>query len=112
VNAAVARYRRALGAPHVLPLVASSVLARMPIGVLALALVLFLREHTGSYGSAGTIAGVFAFADALAAPVQGRMVDRLGQTRVIVPTPCSPAGRRGWRRRSAAGTAMRCATRC
>jgi MFS family permease len=85
VNAALARYRRALAAPHVLPLVASSVLARMPIGVLALALVLFLREHTGSYASAGTIAGLFAFADALSAPLQGRLVDRLGQTRVIVP---------------------------
>jgi MFS family permease len=79
------RYRRALAAPHVLPLVASSVLARMPIAVLALALVLFLRQHTGSYGSAGAIAGLFAFADALSAPVQGRLVDRLGQTRVIVP---------------------------
>ena len=57
----------------------------MPTAVLALALVLFLREHTGSYGSAGTIAGLFAFADALFTPLQGRLVDRLGQTRVIVP---------------------------
>jgi MFS family permease len=85
VISALARYRRALAAPHVLQLVTSSVLARMPIGVLALALVLFLRQHTGSYASAGTIAGLFAFADALSAPVQGRLVDRLGQTRVIVP---------------------------
>jgi MFS family permease len=85
VNAALARYRRVFAAPHVLPLVTSSVLARMPLAVLALALVLFLREHTGSYGTAGAIAGVFAFASALCAPLQGRLVDRLGQTRVLVP---------------------------
>src|SRR4051812_50083922 len=57
----------------------------MPIAVLALALVLFLREHTGSYGSAGAIAGVFAMTGALFAPLQGRLVDRLGHRRVIVP---------------------------
>lgn len=85
MNAALTRYRRALGAPHVLPLVASSVVARMPLAVLALALVLFLRERTGSYGAAGAIAGVFALASSLCAPLQGRLVDRLGQTRVLVP---------------------------
>jgi MFS family permease len=85
VNAALDRYRRALARPHVMPLVASSVLARMPIAVLALALVLFLREHTDSYGAAGAIAGVFALASAICAPLQGRMMDRLGQTRILVP---------------------------
>ena len=79
------RYLLVLRKPHVLPLVLSSVLARMPIGVLALALVLFLREHTGSYSAAGAVAGAFALANALAAPVLGRLIDRLGQTRVLVP---------------------------
>jgi MFS family permease len=81
----VNRYLLVLRKPHVLPLVLSSVLARMPIGVLALALVLFLREHTGSYSAAGAVAGAFAFANAFAAPVLGRLIDRLGQTRVLVP---------------------------
>src|SRR5690242_8280969 len=57
----------------------------MPIGVLALALVLFAREHTGSFAAAGVVAGAFALATAVCAPVLGRLVDRLGQTRVLVP---------------------------
>jgi MFS family permease len=81
----VNRYLRVLTRPHVLPLVLSSILARMPIGVLALALVLFLREHTGSYSAAGAVAGAFALANAFAAPVLGRLIDRLGQPRVLVP---------------------------
>jgi MFS family permease len=57
----------------------------MPIGIGALAIVLFLREETGSYGRAGVVAGAFALGGALGAPAIGRLVDRFGQTRVLVP---------------------------
>jgi MFS family permease len=79
------RYARVLRAPHVAPLLAAAVVARMPIGIGALAIVLFLREQTGSYGRAGVVAGAFALGGALGAPAIGRLVDRFGQPRVLVP---------------------------
>ena len=80
------RYRRVLAAPHVRPLVASSVLARMPIGITGLATVLFVRDQTGSFGSAGVVSAAFAVAAGMISPLQGRLIDRLGQTRVLVPS--------------------------
>ena len=79
------RYARVLRAPHVAPLLAAAVVARMPIGIGALAIVLFLREETGSYGRAGVVAGAFALGGAVGAPAIGRLVDRFGQTRLLVP---------------------------
>lgn len=80
-----ARYLTVLRTPQVPSLVASSVLARVPLAVTALALLLFMRERTGSFATAGVLAGVYALAGGVFAPVGGRLVDRLGQTRVIVP---------------------------
>ena len=77
------RYRRVLGAPHVLPLVLASVLARAPIGMISLALVLYVEDLTGSFGSAGAVTACFAVAAGIASPLQGRLIDRLGQTRVL-----------------------------
>ncbi|MGX6449548.1 MFS transporter, partial [Patulibacter sp. S7RM1-6] len=75
---------RLLAAPGVVPLVASSVLARLPLGM-TLALLLLAREATGSFGPAGVVVGVFGGATAAAAPLLGRLVDRVGQIRVLVP---------------------------
>jgi MFS family permease len=66
-------------------LVASTWVARFPIGINALALILYLREQTGSYAVAGIVAGGLAAGSGVGAPVQGRLVDRFGQRRVLVP---------------------------
>jgi len=80
------RYRRVLAVPHVRALVGSSVLARMPIGITGLATVLFVQAQTGSFGSAGVVSAAFAVAAGLVSPLQGRLIDRLGQPRVLVPS--------------------------
>lgn len=85
------RYRRVLGAPHVLALVVSSVLARTPIGMISLALVLYVERLTGSFGSAGAVTAAFAIAAGIASPLQGRLIDRVGQRRVLVPCVCAHA---------------------
>ena len=79
------RYAEVLRVPHVATLVAATWVARFPIGINALALILYLREQTGSYAVAGIVAGGLAAGSGVGAPVQGRLVDRFGQRRVLVP---------------------------
>ena len=78
------RFRRVLGAPHVPLLLAASVLARLPYGILGLATLLFVHEQTGSFAQAGVVSAASSFAAAAAMPWLGRLVDRLGQTRVLL----------------------------
>ena len=79
------RYAEVLRVPHVAALVAATLLARFPIGINALAVILYLRERTGSFAIAGVVAGSLAAGSGVGAPVQGRLVDRFGQRRVLPP---------------------------
>jgi MFS family permease len=81
----VRRYAEILRSPGVAALVASTLLGRLPIGINALAIVLFLRQTTGSFAVAGGVAGMLSAGSALGAPTQGRLVDRLGARRVLLP---------------------------
>jgi MFS family permease len=59
-------------------LVTASLLSRLPIGINGLAIVLFLREETGSFAVAGAAAGALALGNGLGGPLSARVVDRLG----------------------------------
>lgn len=50
----------------------------MPVGMMGLSMVMFLRESLGDFKIAGSVLGVYFFAMAMAAPVQGRIIDRIG----------------------------------
>ena len=94
----VKRYAEVLRVPHVAALIASTLLARFPIGINALALILYLREQTGSYAVAGVVAGGLAAGAGVGAPVQGRLVDRFGpaaRARAAGVRPRRRARRRG-----------------
>ena len=78
-------YAAVLRAPHVAALIAATLLARFPIGINALAIVLYLRAERGSFAVAGAVAGALAAGSGIGAPVQGRLVDTFGQRRVLVP---------------------------
>jgi MFS family permease len=56
----------------------ATLVARLPVGINGLALVLFIREEGGSYGAAGLAAGGMALGIGLGAPLMGRLVDRRG----------------------------------
>lgn len=77
-------YRDVLGTRHVPRLLGACVLGRVPGGMAGLALVLLVRDGGGSYAEAGVVTGTLAIATGLAAPVLGRLVDRAGQTRVLL----------------------------
>ena len=50
----------------------------MPIGMIGLSMVMYLRESLGNFKIAGTVLGVYFFAMAVAAPILGRIIDRIG----------------------------------
>jgi MFS family permease len=79
------RYARVLRAPHARALLIAEVPARLPVGINGLAIVLFLREHTGSYAAAGAVAAAFGIALGLSSPVIGRLIDTRGLRRVVIP---------------------------
>jgi MFS family permease len=87
-----ARYAAILRTRHVAPLIAASMLARLPFGMFALALVLYMAEERGSFAVAGLVDGAFGVGAALGSPLQSRAIDRLGQRRVLLPLAVVNAG--------------------
>jgi MFS family permease len=81
----LAAYRRVLLAPRVRPLVAFATLARMPIGMGAVALILFVHGQTDSFGAAGAVAGAYTIGLGITGPTLARVIDRHGSRLVIVP---------------------------
>lgn len=76
-------YRRVLAFPGAIRFTTAGLLARLPIAMVSLGLLLLVEETTGSYGVAGTVSATFVVSQALFAVLQGRLVDRLGQGRVL-----------------------------
>ncbi len=81
----LAAYRRVLAAPHVRPLVVFGLLARMPIGMGAVAIILFIHGQTDSFGAAGLVAGAYTIGLGITGPSLARFIDRHGSRLVIVP---------------------------
>jgi len=65
-------------------LLGSSILARLPLAMFSIALLVNAQHLTGSFAVAGAVSGAYAIAAAAAAPLLGRLVDRRGQTAVLV----------------------------
>jgi hypothetical protein len=78
-------YRRVLGAPHVLSLAMASVLARIPVAMAGVALVIFVHDRTGSFAAAGAVAGAYTIGLGGTGPLLGRYVDRRGARRILPP---------------------------
>jgi len=62
---------------------AAGLLARLPMSMLTLGIVILVSARTESYGLAGSISAAVLLAVALGSPLQGRVVDRFGQARVL-----------------------------
>jgi MFS family permease len=80
----IARYRALFSIPGFSHLLASAVLGRLPSGMFSLAILLFVHARTSSFLAAGVAVGAFALAGAAAGPPLGALVDRTGQTRVLL----------------------------
>ncbi|MDX2938770.1 MFS transporter [Streptomyces ipomoeae] len=79
------RSLRALsGVPRLRGLLLLSLLARIHMSVLPVALPFLVSGWTGSYASAGVLSGAMAVGQAAAGPVRGRLADRGAATRVLL----------------------------
>jgi MFS family permease len=84
-------YARILRTPSIAVLIAATTIGRLPFAINGLAIVLFLREATGSFAIAGLTTGMLALGSAVGAPLAGRLVDRRG-VRLILPLAFVHAG--------------------
>lgn len=83
------RYRAFLALPSAARLLASALLARLPLGMSSLAIVLVVHARGGSFVLAGLASGIFTFGNAACSPAQGRLLSRLGPSRVVSATSVS-----------------------
>lgn len=79
-------YRRLLEPRGTKRLTFMMLLARIPIGIFGLAIVLLVREQSGSFADAGAVSAAWAIGAGVIGPVQGRLVDRFGQPAVLIPS--------------------------
>lgn len=80
----LANYRRLFSVPHVLSLLAWSLIARFYTPGLMIAVTFLVVGWTGSYSLAGLVAGAFTLGMALVGPLRGRMADRGGTDRLVL----------------------------
>ena len=79
----IARYRELFAHRYAGSLLAWSIVARLPVGMAGLALVLLVRGTGAGYGEAGLVAAAYSMAIAVGAPYGGRQVDRRGALLVL-----------------------------
>lgn len=63
----------------------TSTITRITPGMMVLALVLMVRDAGQGYAVAGAVTAAHQLGVGLGSPVQGRLVDRLGQRAVVIP---------------------------
>lgn len=78
-------YRDVLTRPGALAFSGAGVLARLPMSMVGIGIVLMVSTLYGSYGLAGRVSAVYVIAQALCSPQLARLVDRHGQSRIMRP---------------------------
>jgi MFS family permease len=79
-------YLQVLRTPGVARLVGFTATGRLPFAIVPLSIVLLMREEGYDYGEIGVVVGAEALAVGLTAALVGRLVDRVGMSRVVLAT--------------------------
>jgi MFS family permease len=90
----IVAYRQVFAAPGAVATVVAGVASRTGHFMTVLAAVLCVSATTGSYGLAGAVSAGYALAYAAVSPLTSRLVDRLGQRRVLIPAAAGNVGAR------------------
>jgi MFS family permease len=80
------RYRELLGVPGFAPLLLAALIGRLPYGMLVLSEILLLRDAGFDYAAVGLVTAAAGLSVGVSAPIAGRLIDRVGQTRVLLVT--------------------------
>jgi MFS family permease len=83
MSSAASGYRPLLRIPGAAAFFLAAAVGRVGIAMTSLSLVWLVHVRTGSYGTAGLGTAGFALAEALIGPQMARLIDQLGQTRVL-----------------------------
>ncbi|MFI6500795.1 MFS transporter [Nonomuraea typhae] len=78
-------YLNVLATPGAWRFLLPALVARLPYAMMQMGVLLLVQWSTGSYGAAGIAAAAAAVAQALAGPQTGRLADRYGQRKVLLP---------------------------
>ena len=62
----------------------ASIIARLPLAMLSIGLLVHARQLTGSFALAGVVTGAYAIALGAGGPLLGHLIDRRGQTSVLL----------------------------
>ena len=81
----LAPYAEIFAIPRAWRFSVAGIIARMPMSMYGLGTVLLISAVTGRYGLAGSVSAAGSLGGAVCAPQLGRLVDRLGQHRVLIP---------------------------
>lgn len=80
----LADYRAALTAPGAGWPVLASMLARLPVAMGSIAILVYVQRTTGTFASAGLVSAGALVGVAVGSVAQGRLIDRLGPTRPLL----------------------------
>jgi MFS family permease len=84
ISAGLHPYQRVLSDRRAVAFSAAGFVARLPLSMTGLGIVLLVSLTTGSFGKAGLLAAASTVTAAVVAPVWGRLTDRIGQARVLL----------------------------
>ncbi len=78
-------YRDVLATPGAKLWSVAGFVARLPISMVTLAIVLLIAGRTGSYGLAGAVSAAYMLTGSISGPALARLIDARGQARVLLP---------------------------
>lgn len=79
----LASYRSVFRHRGALAFSSTGIVARLPISMMTLGIVLLVSSTTGSYALAGEVSAAYVIGNAIVAVPHGRLADRFGQTLVL-----------------------------
>ncbi len=77
-------YMELFRVPGVVGVTASQLFARLPLGLLSLAILLHVQQRTGSYAIGGAVVAAASIGEAIAMPMTARLLGRIGMTATLL----------------------------
>jgi MFS family permease len=87
-RSSVGSMKTLLSTPRTVRILVISIVARLPLAMLGIGLLVHAVHLTGSYTAGGIVAGANALALGIGGPCLGKLVDRRGQTCVLIVSGC------------------------